>query len=94
MRFDSGDPRLHKKRKARLVELAGGLHSDEDVLQLQFGPGDMCPSRGRAPPAPAAAVSGRVVRVLGRCWSLLDGAVKRAGRRAVNHAGFGRAAGA
>lgn len=36
MRLGSGDPRLQKERKARLVKLPGGLHSDEDVLLLQF----------------------------------------------------------
>lgn len=34
MRLGSGDPRLQKERQTRLVEPPGGLHGDEDVLQL------------------------------------------------------------
>ncbi|KAK9540898.1 hypothetical protein VZT92_003317 [Zoarces viviparus] len=96
VRLGSGDPRLQQERKTRLVEPPGGLHSDVDVLELQFRLCDMCcgPFSGPvSPDPPAAAVGSRVPRVpLGRGWSLLDGAVKRAGRRMVSHAQFGKAA--
>lgn len=34
MRLGSGDPRLQKERQTRLAEPPGGLHGDEDVLEL------------------------------------------------------------
>lgn len=47
MRLGSGDPRLQKERKTRLVKLPGGLYSDEDVLLLQFWLADTCTLSGR-----------------------------------------------
>lgn len=76
MRSSSGDPRLQKERKTRLMEPPGGLHSDEDVLQLQFRPGHMC---RRVSPIAASAVVSRVLCVFGRGWSLLGGVVLRTG---------------
>lgn len=66
VRFGPGNPRLQKERQARLVEPAGGLHGDEDVLQLQFRLGDTCAFRDRG-----AAVLTRFLRVVGR--NLPDG---------------------
>lgn len=98
MRLGSGDPRLQKERQARLVEPPGGLHGDEDVLQLQFRLGGVVRSfRSRLTVFPAAgAVPRRALRVFHRGWRLLDGAVRRAGCRLVllSHAEFGEAAGA
>lgn len=75
VRLGSGDPRLQKERQTRSVEPAGGLHRDEDVLQLHTLP------------------FGAMGRVPGK---LLDGALKRAGRRTWSHGGgvFKRSAGA
>lgn len=94
VRPGSGDPRLQQEREARLVEPAGGLHGDEDVLQLQFRPGDMCALRARVTSGRAAPVASRVLRVLGRGWRLPDGPGERAGCRMMSHAAFGKAAGA
>lgn len=72
MRLGPGDPRLQKERQARLVEPPGGLHGDEDVLQLQLPLGD-----ARAFSGPASRV---LLRAPGHGWSRLDaGAAERAG---------------
>lgn len=83
MCLGSGDPRLQKERQTRSVEPAGGLHRDEDVLQLQTLP---CGAPGGAPgAAPGGAPGGAPVE-------LLDGAGGRARSRGAG--GFKRSAGA
>lgn len=83
MLLGSGDPSLQKKRKARLMEPAGGLHCDEDVPQLQPLRGDL---DVRVSPAlipglglpPAAVGKSHIPR----------GAEARAGGRMRQHADF------